>query len=788
MEKWYINDDWSFTPEVTQDFISGRTGGTRVRLPHTCAETPYNCFNPEMYQMISGYSKVIVPPQEWRDKRIFITFEGAAHQATVYLNGQQIGTHKCGYTAFTIELTDYLIFDQENILAVELDSHETLNIPPFGFVIDYMTYGGIYRDVYIETGDRAVIKDAFVYTPKTDKLGVRVTTDGADDGDIVETAVSDSSGQVIHKFYSEISRNMTEIREHVTGVTEWTLSNPELYTITITLRHLRDDSIDKKCIRTGFRTVEFRKDGFYLNNTKTRLRGLNRHQSYPYVGYAMPESVQKADADILKKELGVNAVRTSHYPQSHYFLDRCDELGILVFTEIPGWQHIGDKEWQAEAVQNVRDMVIQYRNHPSIFLWGVRINESVDDDEFYSETNKVAHELDDTRPTSGVRYLEKSSLLEDVYAFNDFSHTGDNKGLKGKKKVTSDMEKGFFVSECNGHMFPTKAFDCEEHRLQQAIRHCNVLESMYESEDIGGLFGWCMTDYNTHKDFGSGDGICYHGVMDMYRNPKMAAAVYASQSSEEPVCEISSSMDIGEHPAGNIGTVYAFTNCDFVRLYKNDVFIKEFYPDRNIYGHMPHPPVIIDDFIGNQLVTEEKMDPKTAATVKECLMAVAKYGQTNLPVKYMLKLLKLMTFKHFTFEEGVRLFGKYIGNWGGQATRYKFEAVKNGRVVKTVEKQPGSSVRLQVIADHTELLEKNSYDAALVRIRAVDEFGNIVPYYNEPVKLTVNGNIEIAGPDVTCLRGGKGGTLIRTTQANGQGELIIEAGGRLQETVKFVIN
>ena len=118
--------------------------------------------------------------------------------------------------------------------------------------------------------------------------------------------------------------------------------------------------MDERIDRIGFRRAEFKKDGFYLNGKKIKLRGLNRHQSYPYVGYAMPKSMQQLDADILKRELGVNAVRTSHYPQSHYFIERCDEIGLLVFTEIPGWQHIGDAAWKDQAVENVRDMVKQY--------------------------------------------------------------------------------------------------------------------------------------------------------------------------------------------------------------------------------------------------------------------------------------------------------------------------------------------------------------------------------------------------------------------------------------------
>ena len=121
----------------------------------------------------------------------------------------------------------------------------------------------------------------------------------------------------------------------------------------------------------------------------------------------MPESMQKFDVQILKKELGVNAVRTSHYPQSQHFVDACDELGLLVFTEIPGWQHIGDETWKKIAMKNTEEMVLQYRKHPSIILWGVRINESVDNDELYTETNRIAHALDSTRQTSGVRYIQK---------------------------------------------------------------------------------------------------------------------------------------------------------------------------------------------------------------------------------------------------------------------------------------------------------------------------------------------------------------------------------------------
>ena len=123
----------------------------------------------------------------------------------------------------------------------------------------------------------------------------------------------------------------------------------------------------------------------------------------------MPDSIQRLDAQLLKKELGCNAVRTSHCPPSPAFLDACDELGILVFTEMPGWQHLGDDTWKAQALQNCREMVCQYRNHPSIFLWGVRVSGSADDEAFYKRTNETVRRLDPTRPTAEPAAAGKAS-------------------------------------------------------------------------------------------------------------------------------------------------------------------------------------------------------------------------------------------------------------------------------------------------------------------------------------------------------------------------------------------
>ena len=448
-----FNNDWLFTSDYDAGFDNAET----VRLPHTVREIPYNYIDCQDYQMLCGYKKSFFVPEDWQGKRILLRFDGAAHDATVYCNSKLAAHHACGYTAFTADLTEFLKFGQENTVTVRLDTRENLNIPPFGFVIDYLCYGGLYRDVELEVRNSTYIKNVLIENTGLRDISVSIDTSGKPKANKLVTEVIDADGKVA------ASAMGAKFMLTVPDGKLWSPDNPYLYTLKAKIVD-GDTVLDEKSYRFGLRTAKFENDGFYLNGKKMKLRGLNRHQSFAYTGYAMPKSMQRLDADILKNELGVNAVRTSHYPQSQHFIDRCDELGLLVFTEIPGWQHIGNDAWKDQAVENTREMVTQYMHHPSIILWGVRINESQDDDRLYKRTNAVAHELDRSRQTSGVRYIEKSSLLEDVYAFNDFSHSGNNAGLKAKNSVTSNKHRPYLVSECNGHMFPTKAFDDERSR------------------------------------------------------------------------------------------------------------------------------------------------------------------------------------------------------------------------------------------------------------------------------------------------------------------------------------
>ena len=571
---------WEFDYNWSEKFARFETEAESVRLPHNVKELPLHCSSPSDYETVCGYRRIIDAPADWAGKRFFLQLDGAAHIATVFLNGKELGSHRCGYTAFRTELTEELKTGSRNELAVKLDCTENKDIPPFGFVIDYLTYGGLYREAWLDVRPENHIEDLFVYTSDDEIVRCRAKT--SETGGSLEVRIVSPEGETVGLY----TGNERCFDIPVENAKLWDVDNPNIYSCKAVLT---DGETDEKTERFGFRRAEFKADGFYLNGKKLFLRGLNRHQCYPYIGYAAPERLQRQDAYILKHELGCTAVRTSHYPQSQYFIDECDREGLPVFTEIPGWQHIGDLSWQDQAVENVREMIEQYRNHPSIVLWGVRINESQDNDAFYRRTNRLARELDPSRQTGGVRYITKSSLLEDVYTFNDFSHNGENGGVLRKYDVTPDMSKGFLISEHSGHMFPTKAFDPWLKRQQQAIRHATVLNDAMADNEHAGCFGWCMFDYATHRDFGSGDRICYHGVTDAFRNPKTAAALYASQGDESAVLEIGSPMAIGDYSATEVGTVYLFTNADKVLVYRDGVLDREV--SETPFKALPHGPI-----------------------------------------------------------------------------------------------------------------------------------------------------------------------------------------------------
>lgn len=688
--------------------------GIAVTLPHTAVELPYSYFDERSYQREFTYSKTFAADPAWSDDEIVVHFEGAMANARVSLNGEEIAAHKDGYTPFEARLTGKLRAG-DNTVTVTIDGSENPEIPPFGGRIDYLTYAGIYRDVWLKRLAPISIGSVKIETPdalaEKKTVTARVTLSNpqgkAFAGQLTAT-IKDAAGKILATASQPAAETVSFRFENLEGIALWDIGSPNLYTLELALG---DDALTTSF---GFRTAEFTTEGFRLNGKPLKLRGLNRHQSFPYSGYALGRAAQERDAEILKHELHVNIVRTSHYPQSTWFLDHCDRIGLLVFEEIPGWQHIGGAGWKAEAVENVRRMITRDWNHPSIIIWGVRINESRDDHDFYVETNRVAHELDKTRQTGGVRYITDSELLEDVYTMNDFilgnEELGGNRPRTALRPITetTGLQKPvpYMITEFGGHMYPTKSHDQEQRQAEHVRRHLEVLNAAYGNPGISGAIGWCAFDYNTHKDFGSGDRICHHGVMDMFREPKFAAYAYASQCEpdEEVILEPVTFWARGERNIGGVLPLMVLTNCDEVEIRYGDGVTKRVGPDRENFPHLPHAPVVIDR-------------------------------------------------RHFSNEE--------LGLWGMEWHDATITGYVGGRAAKTKRfvADPVATT-LEVVADTETIGEA---DAVRVMIRALDQAGNKLPFFPEPVSIAVSGAGKRLGPALVPLRAGSTGVWVQAT-------------------------
>lgn len=783
-----LNFDWQYQPDFKEEYLLKDFDDkdfAKVNIPHTNLELPYNNFAESSYQFVSTYRKNITVTKEMLEKRLVLEFEGAAVFSEVFINGKFAFSHKGAYTKFGQEVNEFLEVG-ENVIAVKLDSTEREEIPPFGGVVDYLVYGGIYREVYLYEYEQNYIKMLHVHTEdvltRKPKAIATVYLNQPAAGKDLTVWITDKAGAAIASQTITLGEDTTvSCKFDTPDIKLWDCENPNLYTITAKLEN------EKRSDRFGYREAVFKRKGFYLNGKLTKIRGLNRHQSFPYVGNAMPASAQIADADLCKFKLGLNLARTSHYPNSKHFLNRCDEIGLLVFTEIPGWQFVSKlPEWRQLVLQDVEDMIQTDYNHPSIILWGVRINESGDDGELYTKTNKLARELDPSRQTGGVRVIPFSQFLEDVYTTNDFTHSGKKPALL-PKTINGGIGKPYLVTEHNGHMFPTKTYDYEGKRQSQALRHARVLDTAYRKNGTSGAIGWCMSDYNTHKDFGSGDKICYHGVTDMFRCNKMAAWTYASQSNDKPFLECSSNFEIGDHAGGKVGDVYFFTNVETIKVYKNDEYINTIDVKKackkSKYKHLPHPIISFDDLIGNQLEVKEGFSKSKANRIKKFISLIFKHGTFGAIIR------KPITAAISAMSMGITgitdIFGRYASTWGSEQNNYRFEGLIGDEVVASCQKGSINKKVLVVKPDTLKLNEGNTYDVARVEVNITSQYGNVLPYESGTLTVSADSGLEIIGPKNFAVIGGQRAFWVKTTGQTGNFKVTVESEELGTQTITF---
>ena len=703
-----INRNWKYSRKWTDAVAAVEFDDSsfeRVVIPHTNVALPWHSFDDKSYEFVSAYRRRFNLPAALRGQRVFVDFEGVMTASTVWINGVRLGEYKGGFTPFSFELTDHIDWNAENVLVVQVDSTERADIPPFGYQIDYLTFGGIYREVFLRIVPQTFLenifarpKDVLTDNPSVDVQCFLQSSDMLPDNLSLEVTLT-RAGRIVGQASRRVERSgshepltpFTVTLNNFGKVDLWDLTHPHLYSVHVKLRrgdHLEDE--DSRII--GFREAQFTERGFELNGKVVKLRGLDRHQTFPFAGQAMPARVQRRDAMILRQKLKCNIVRTSHYPQSRHFLDACDEIGLLVLEEIPGWQHIGDQPWQDISVDNVRRMIRRDWNHPSIILWGVRINESRDNHDFYTRTNAAAHSLDTSRQTGGIRYFQESEFLEDVFTMNDFGFP-----------LQAPKYSRYLNTEFVGHTYPTKTIDNVERLTEHTLRHARIHDQLASNPQYAGGIGWCAFDYNTHSDFGSGDRICYHGVTDIFREPKPAAGFYKSQCDpeEEVVLEPAFHWARGDQSVGFSKAVVC-SNCDHLKLYVKDKQIIELEPDRKQFPHLRYAPFVAE-------------------------------------------------------------IGEFMDPWGD----LRIEGYIQGKkVISKSYSSKGIDEKFTIISDDLSLVADGA-DTTRVVLAVTDEYGAICPFSCDAITLEVDGPADIIGDNPFALVGGTGAIWIRAREQAG---------------------
>ena len=766
-----LNFGWSFINDYKEEYLEKLPDNKEViDIPHSAIKVPYNYFNELDYQRLFTYEKIF-DLEEQLDNRIHILhFAGLMVKAHIYLNGNDLGIHYSGYVPIDLDVTS-VIKQKNNRLVVIVDGSEDENCPPFGYAVDYLTFSGIYREVEIISHLNTYIKNIYAHSDLEGNL------------DISYDRVGDEDIRIKHCLFFEGEQisDYNEDKGKIIDPVLWDLDNPKLYTLR-TIVELNNEK-EEYITRFGIREAIFKPDGFYLNGKKTKLVGLNRHQGYPIVGYAMPESMQKEDADLLK-DIGLNIVRTSHYPQSEHFLNRCDEIGLLVVNEVPGWQFVSKKpEWRDNFMVFLEKMILLERNHPSLIAHGVRIDESIDDHELYSKANEKTHQLDPFRQTLGVRNFKNSELLEDIYAYNDFICSDLSVGLDNPKHI-KHQGKPYLVTEYLGHMDPYKATTDLDRRIEVARRHMKVLDDNYKYDKISGAIGWCFVDYHTHIDFGSGDHICAHGVLDMYRNPKFSSYVYQSQREDEPILEVLSNIKPGDIAEAVYGDIYVATNCDYVSLYKNDEYVGDFYPNKKEYKYVKHPLILIDDLVGKTF-KEERFLEKHWARMGKTFSYYAIHGFNKMKFKDALFLGRMMLKYKISYSDLVYYWNKHVASWGGIAKKWTFKGFKDGKEVVSKEIGPSKVFDLKVETNRTQLEMRNTYDVVRVKVSHVDEYDSLMYYSQRVINIKTSGAIEAIGDENQTLLGGQLSIYVRSKE-KGQGKLTLKM-DNIEKEIEFEV-
>lgn len=478
-----INDSWKFHKGECEAAASPTYDDSvweDIHIPHTWNTDAYT--EKEYYQGAGWYRRTLTLPQNWQNKQIFLKLDAASKAATVYLNGKRVGEHNGGYTACTFDITSFCSFDTPNSLAIRVDNARQ-DIPPISG--DFTFFGGIYRDVWLT----AVPKQHFHLT-NYGSDGIFISTPQVSEekgtllirGEIKNDATVKASLELEHIIYNpdgsilQTKKQSIQIKagEQFAFHTEtapilspqlWTPETPFLYKVESILRDKKSKAIlDCSNHHAGFRWFSFDgAKGFYLNGKPYKLRGICRHQDQKPIGVALTDEMHRRDMTLMK-EMGANFIRISHYPQDDALLEQCDKLGMLAWEEIPVIDIVPDTPGYAENCElNLREMIRQHYNHPSVITWGYMNEILLVTQRRYKKENELKPVLE--RTLALTKRLEAVLWEEDSTRVSTIAFHGSNSYNEvGLGNITNVIGWNLYQGWYGGEFTGFEHFLKEQHR------------------------------------------------------------------------------------------------------------------------------------------------------------------------------------------------------------------------------------------------------------------------------------------------------------------------------------
>ena len=626
-----LSSGWKFT-KYDAGVAAATTGWEKVTVPHTWnAEDGRlgKARNPGVkdgyYRGACWYARTMDVPKSWQGKRVFVRFEAAALVAKVYFNGELLGEHRGGFTAFCYELTPYLRFGSSNDLRVQVDNAHQEDVPPLSG--DFNIDGGLYRPVYlIVTGDVCITPldfaspGVYLTTKSLDRESATVevkalVSNGGDSSApvTVEMEIKDADGKSICKNSTEqtVGENKTE-----PVVQTLTFAKPHLwngrkdpYLYSATVRILRNGKIaDEISQPLGLRTLAISQEqGFLLNGEPYPIYGVNRHQDYFNKGWALNPADHERDARMIL-DMGATAVRLTHYPQSEYFHSLCDRNGLLLWNEVSLVNAIRDTaEFGANAEQQLREMILQRYNHPSAAFWGtfneLENQKTPSPDELLQHLRNIVHELDPSRIDVGASDHNSRSYnkIPTAICFNSYP------GWYGKgvpddlaqyiDDRAEEVGKRIGIAEYGGGANPFQHQEGPPQKIDQSGQfhpeewqsyiHEREWRIMQNNPKLWGSFAWCMFDFaSAGRNEGGHPGLNDKGLVTQDRSLKKDAYFfYKANWNPEPMVYITSRRSTPRKLASTEVKVYS--NCAQVELIVNGQSVGLVKPDETKIARWP---------------------------------------------------------------------------------------------------------------------------------------------------------------------------------------------------------